>query len=105
VAVIQSRGFRCRTTAPYSSRPSGFILPLSMIMIIGKHGVRPSLGNEIVKSGNSAARRDSLRSRTLWARRKSTAVLGGPVFSTLSTRALAPLSIDPPHQTQWSQVR
>jgi hypothetical protein len=46
-----------------------------MIMIIGKHGVRSSSGKEMVKkSGNSAARRDSLRRRTLWARRKSTAI-------------------------------
>jgi hypothetical protein len=102
-AIVQSSGFRCRITAQYSGRPSGFILPLSMIMIIGKHGVGPSPGSGIVKkSGNSAARRDSLRSRTLWARRKSTAG-AGTARSTVSysgpanrTRRHRPSS---PHRT------
>jgi len=32
----------------YLSRPSGFVLPLSMTMIIGKHGVGPWSSNVIV---------------------------------------------------------
>ena len=57
------------------SQSNWFVLPLSMIKTIVKHGVGPSSGSWIVKKyGSSVARRNSLCSSMLWARRKSTAV-------------------------------
>jgi hypothetical protein len=54
---------RCHITTPYLSRPSGFVLPLSVIMIIGKCDTGPSPGNGIVKKSRNSAR-DKTRSAT-----------------------------------------
>lgn len=56
--MAQSSGLRSRITAPYLSRPCGFILPLSMI--VGKYGVEPSFGSCTLKKLDSSAARARL---------------------------------------------